>query len=197
MQDMLVKLVDLPLARMFVLTGIIFLLVAVLGRVEGKIEPGNAGRVGATIIGVLLMVLGLAMYFLDGDAVRAALRDGAARSLALHASASSAKDGRQAPPADTVAAGAKTGLPIVVVAGTYGRNCGAPSGNVTAALARTCNGRSLCKVAIDAAPADGATPGCDKDYAAEWKCGSGAGVYSAAIPPGAGRGASVTLTCPG
>ncbi|MGA8005720.1 MAG: hypothetical protein WCA17_06445, partial [Burkholderiales bacterium] len=85
MQDMLARLVDLPLARVFLLAGIIFLLVAVLGRIEGKIEPGNAGRVGAAIIGVLLVATGLAMYFLDGDQVRAALRDEAARSLASHA----------------------------------------------------------------------------------------------------------------
>ncbi len=186
MQDMLAKLVDLPLARMFVLTGIIFLLVAVLGRVEGKIEPGNAGRVGATIIGVLLMMLGLAMYFLDGDAVRAALRDGAARSLAPHATS-----------VNTTAAGARTGLPIAVVAATYGRNCGAPSGNATSALAHACNGRNICNAVIDAAPAEGATPGCNSDYAAEWKCGSRAGVFTATIPAGAGHSASVTLACPG
>ena len=62
MQDMMVKLVDLPLARMFVLAGVVFLLVAVMGRIEGKIDPGHAGRVGASIIGVLLMAVGLAMY---------------------------------------------------------------------------------------------------------------------------------------
>jgi len=184
MQDMLARLVDLPLARVFLLAGIIFLLVAVLGRIEGKIEPGNAGRVGAAIVGVLLVAMGLAMYFLDGDAVRTALRDGAARSLAPHASASAV---RVDPP----------GLPITVVAGTYGHNCGAPLGNVTTTLARTCNGRSTCNVAIDAAPAEGATSGCGRDYAAEWKCGSGTAVYTATVPAGAGRGARVTLACAG
>ncbi|HKB52630.1 MAG TPA: hypothetical protein VKD22_01445, partial [Ramlibacter sp.] len=168
----------------FLLAGIIFLLVAVLGRIEGKIEPGNAGRVGAAIVGVLLVAMGLAMYFLDGDAVRTALRDGAARSLAPHASASAV---RVDPP----------GLPITVVAGTYGHNCGAPLGNVTTTLARTCNGRSTCNVAIDAAPAEGATSGCGRDYAAEWKCGSGTAVYTATVPAGAGRGARVTLACAG
>jgi hypothetical protein len=184
MQDMLARLVDLPLARVFLLAGIIFLLVAVMGRVEGKIEPGNAGRVGAAVIGVLLVAMGLAMYFLDGDQVRAALRDGAARSLASHATPADARTG---PPAAL----------ITVAAGTYGRNCGAQPGNVTAALARSCNGRSKCKVAIETEPAEGASSGCDKDYSAEWKCGSGTVVYSAAIPAGAGRGASVTLACAG
>jgi hypothetical protein len=184
MQDMLARLVDLPLARVFLLAGIIFLLVAVIGRLEGKIEPGKAGRVGAAIVGVLLVVMGLAMYFFDGDQVRAALRDGAARSLGQNATPASVRTG---PPA----------LPITVVTGTYGRNCGAPPGNVTSALKRTCNGRSTCNVAIDVEPAAGATPGCDKDYAAEWKCGPGTAVYTATVPAGAGRGASVTLACAG
>jgi hypothetical protein len=184
MQDVLARLVDLPLARVFLLAGIVFLLVAVMGRIEGKIEPGNAGRVGAAVTGVLLLVMGLAMYFLDGDQVRSALRDGAARTLVPRTSASAV---RVDPPAPS----------ITVVVGTYGRNCGAPRGNVTSALERTCNGRSKCNVAIDAEPAAGATPGCDRDYAAEWRCGSGATVYSAAIPAGAGRGAIVTLACAG
>jgi hypothetical protein len=188
MQDMMVKLVDLPLARMFVLAGVVFLLVAVMGRIEGKIDPGHAGRVGASIIGVLLMAVGLAMYFLDGDAMRDALREGAARSLAPQASAIAAA--KPAPPA------APSGLPIKVVTATYGKSCGAPAGNATAALAHACDGRVACSVALDAAPADGATPGCEKDYAAEWKCGAGAGVFSATIPAGAGHGASLALACP-
>ncbi|MGH8737033.1 MAG: hypothetical protein ACREVC_06725 [Burkholderiales bacterium] len=199
MQDMMAKLVDLPLARMFVLTGIVFLLVAVLGRIEGKIEPGNVGRAGASIIGVLLMAMGLAMYFLDGDAVRDALRDEATRSFAPHANPFVAKQVRReialgAPVADTRAA--PPPLPITAVAGTYGRNCGAPTGNVTSALAHSCDGRSTCNVAIDASPADGAASGCAKDYAVEWKCGSGPGIYTVTVPAGAARGASVTLACP-
>jgi len=187
MQDMMIKLVDLPLARMFVLAGVVFLLLAVMGRIEGKIDPGHVGRVGASIIGVLLMAVGLGMYFLDGDAMRDALRDGARASFAPRAAVAATPAVPAGPPA----------LPIKVVAGTYGRSCGAPAGNATASLARACDGRSACSVALDATPAEGATPGCDKDYAAEWKCGSGAGVYSATIPAGAGHGASLTLACPG
>jgi len=201
MQDVMVKLVDLPLARMFVLAGIVFLLVAVMGRIEGKIEPGHAGRVGASIIGLLLMAVGLAMYFLDGDAMRDALREGAASSLAPEASAiaaTKAPRGARAPdPAPAAALSAPVGMPIKVVTATYGKSCGAPAGNVTAALAHACDGRSACIVAVDAAPGEGASPGCAKDYAAEWKCGTGAGVYTATIPAGAGHGASLTLACPG
>lgn len=197
MQDVMVKLVDLPLARMFVLAGVVFLLVAVMGRIEGKIDPGHAGRVGASIIGVLLMAVGLAMYFLDGDAMRDALREGAARTLAPQASAiAAAKAARAARAPDPAPSAAPSGLPIKVVTATYGKSCGAPAGNATAALAHACDGRGACSVALDAAPAEGATPGCEKDYAAEWKCGSGAGVFSATIPAGAGHGASLTLACP-
>ncbi|HMA89284.1 MAG TPA: hypothetical protein VKP89_11125 [Burkholderiales bacterium] len=198
MQDVMVKLVDLPLARMFVLAGIVFLLVAVMGRIEGKIEPGNAGRVGASIVGVLLMAVGLAMYFLDGDAMRDAVREGAARTLAPEASAIAAMKearGARAPDPTAAAAAAQHAPAIKVVTGTFGKSCGATAGNATAALARACDGRSACSVALDSVPAEGATPGCDKDYAAEWKCGSGAGIYSATIPVGAGHGASLTLAC--
>ncbi|MGH8747115.1 MAG: hypothetical protein ACREUK_11570 [Burkholderiales bacterium] len=195
MQDMMAKLVDLPLARMFVLTGIVFLLVAVLGRIDGKIEPGNVGRAGASVIGVLLMAMGLAMYFLDGDA----LRDEATRSFAPHANPFAAKLVSR-----ELALGAPAGvtqvapprLPITVLAGTYGRNCGAASGNVTPALAHSCDGRSACDISIDSSFTNGPVSGCEGDYVVEWKCGSGPGVYTATVPAGAARGASVTLACP-
>ena len=63
MQDVLVKLADVPFARMFVLAGIIFLLVAVLGKVEGKIDPGQMGRIGASVLGVVLLIVGVLLQF--------------------------------------------------------------------------------------------------------------------------------------
>ncbi len=194
MQDMLVKLVDLPLARMFVLAGIIFLLVAVLGRIEGKIEPGHAGRVGASIVGVLLMAAGLAMYFIEGDELRDALHDGAAQAFSRRSPPRAAAAQLESAGADSARPAAR---PITVVAGSYGRNCGARAGNVTAVLARACDGRTQCSVALEAGAAEGARSGCDLDYSAEWKCGAGAAVYSAQVPAGAGPGARLTLACPG
>src|SRR5271169_1046692 len=65
MQDVITKLVDVPFARMFVLAGIIFLLVAVLGKVEGKIDPGNMGRIGASILGVVLLIIGVILQYVE------------------------------------------------------------------------------------------------------------------------------------
>jgi hypothetical protein len=53
MQDVILKLVDVPMVRMFVLAGIIFLMIAVLGKIEGKIEPGSIGRIGSAILGAV------------------------------------------------------------------------------------------------------------------------------------------------
>ncbi len=75
MQDILMRLVDVPLARMFVLAAIIFLLVAVLGKIEGKIEPGKIGRIGATVVGILLMGSGLALHFIEAETLRDKLRE--------------------------------------------------------------------------------------------------------------------------
>ena len=85
MQDILMRLVDVPLARMFVLAAIIFLLVAVLCKIEGKIEPGKIGRIGATVVGILLMASGLAMHFIDAEELRDKLRGGVSPPLSAPA----------------------------------------------------------------------------------------------------------------
>lgn len=218
MQDVMTRLIDVPMARMFVLAGIIFLLVAVLGRIEGKIEPGNIGRVGASIVGTLLMIVGLAVYFFEGETIRDRLREslpamspaGAAKSAPNEPSGTVMRDapaeGKPAAPSQMPAAAAKTaGAEIVksdkpvikITAGTYGGNCGGKPGNATAALARTCDGRALCDYKIDISALEDPAPSCDKNYTAEWKCGSGSNVYLASLSAGASRGGQLMLACPG
>jgi hypothetical protein len=199
MQEMLARLVDVPMARMFIIAGIIFLMVAVLGRIEGKIEPGNAGRIGATVVGILLTASGLAMYFLEGDMIREGLR-AAERASAENAKASreAAAPGRngagRAGAATTdPAAGADTA--IKVVAATYGRNCGVNPGNATSRLARACDGHSTCDVRIDVSGLEDPGKKCDRDYVAEWRCGASAVVYTVAIPAGASQGQALRLAC--
>ena len=53
-----------PLANVLVIAGILFLLVAVLGNVPGKINPGKGGRIAAGTIGLLLIAVGLRMYLI-------------------------------------------------------------------------------------------------------------------------------------
>jgi hypothetical protein len=219
MQEILMRLVDVPLARMFVLAAIIFLLVAVLGKIEGKIEPGKIGRIGATVVGILLMVSGLAMHFIDADELRDKLRGsvsppltaparqsgdaiagGTARdfpansALMLQAVASQGGAGS----ASKAAAGDKAEnvrSAIKVVAGTYGRNCGAKPGNATTQVARACDGQAVCQYKIDTATLEDAAPNCAKDFTVEWKCGTAATVYAVTMPAGAMPVEQLRLAC--
>src|SRR5260370_28150324 len=52
-------LVDAPLPNLFVVAGLIFLAIAVVGRVSGKIDPSLGGRVLSGVLGVLLVVSGV------------------------------------------------------------------------------------------------------------------------------------------
>jgi hypothetical protein len=203
MQEMLARLVDVPMARMFILTGIIFLLIAVLGRIEGKIEPGNVGRIGATVVGILLTASGLAMYFFEGDMIREGFRaveransEGAKAGREM----ASGRNGASRPVPGLPSAGAaepaiKDGPAIKVVAATYGRNCAAKAGNATAQLARECDGRLACDFRIDIGALEDPAPKCDKDYVAEWKCGTGSTVYTVTMPPGAAQSEPLRLAC--
>jgi hypothetical protein len=51
-----------PLATIFVVAGIIFLLIAAVGNISGKIEPGTKGRVISGILGLAFIIIGLAMH---------------------------------------------------------------------------------------------------------------------------------------
>ena len=209
MQDIMMRLVDVPLARMFVLASIIFLLLAVLGKIEGKIEPGKMGRIGAIIVGVLLLTVGLAMHFNETDALRDKLRESVSTPLSAPVQAlGNNHDGTMvrlamatpggALPADKTGANEKTEnakSTIKVVAGTYGRNCGAKPGNATAQVARACDGQVACQYKIDIATLEDAAPACAKDFTAEWKCGTAATVYAVTMPAGAMPGEPLRLAC--
>lgn len=52
-----------PLATVFVIAGVIFLLVAVVGNISGKIEPGVKGRIISGILGLAFIIIGLSMHF--------------------------------------------------------------------------------------------------------------------------------------
>jgi hypothetical protein len=85
---------------------------------------------------------------------------------------------------------------ISVVAGTYGGNCGAPHGNVTAALGSACNTLGRCDYIVDYTIIGDPAPGCAKDYVAEWTCNGQSLVQQATASPEAGFRKTVTLTCP-
>lgn len=201
MQEVIAKLVDVPFARMFVLAGIVFLLLAVLGKVEGKIDPGQTGRIGALALGLLMMAVGVvlqytSMHDIDAAGIAQQARQGG-HSLASELAGSVSSEVRTvvkagvSPPAHPAAATLK------VVSGTYGRSCNAKPGNDTVPLARACNGKASCDYAVTPVAIEGAPAGCAADFAAEWKCGSGAVVYSATLPPAAVPKETLHLACAG
>ncbi len=187
MQDVITRLVDVPFARMFVLAGIIFLLVAVLGKVEGKIDPGNMGRIGASILGIILLVVGVVLQYFE-------IRDAGLERAAIQAHLQGAQPG----PADGKQAGAPVaGPPLKIVSGTYGKSCNAKAGNATLSLAKACDGKSSCDYTPEPVDVEGAPAGCARDFAAEWKCGSGSAVYSATFPSNAVKNDKLHLECAG
>jgi len=50
-----------PVAKLLILAGVVFLFVAAVGKIAGKVEPGKGGRVITGIIGAILMVAGISM----------------------------------------------------------------------------------------------------------------------------------------
>ena len=62
MVDLLTAIFNTPLSVIFIIAGLIFLGIAVIGSVSGRIEPGKVGRISSAVIGVLLFGAGLALY---------------------------------------------------------------------------------------------------------------------------------------
>jgi hypothetical protein len=59
MVDLISHLVDAPLANILIFAGLIFLAIAVIGKISGKIEPSNSGRVMSGAVGLVLLVYGI------------------------------------------------------------------------------------------------------------------------------------------
>jgi len=186
MKDVMLRLVDVPMVRMFVLAGILFLMIAVLGKIEGKIEPGRIGRIGAAILGAVLIVIGLVMQYGETPDMYSRLPPNLIATIQPNMVA-----------AAPAASAATPVIPIKVVSGTYGRNCNAKAGNATVQLAKACDGQSSCDFLIDPATLEDPAPTCSKDFAAEWKCGDGNAVYSAALSALSGKNDKLRLNCAG
>lgn len=62
MDGLYAAIINAPIATIFIIAGIIFLGIAVLGKISGKIEPGKSGRIASGIFGIILLGLGFAMY---------------------------------------------------------------------------------------------------------------------------------------
>ena len=62
MTDLLAHLSDQPIANLIAIAGLVFLFIAAVGKVVGKIEPDARGRILCGILGVILLPIGLLMH---------------------------------------------------------------------------------------------------------------------------------------
>lgn len=63
MEELAKDVFTAPLGTIFVLAGVLFLLIAVVGKISGKIEPGQKERVLSGILGSAFITIGLAIYW--------------------------------------------------------------------------------------------------------------------------------------
>lgn len=97
-------------------------------------------------------------------------------------------------PAEVPAAAAWTG--IRVLSATYGRNCGAPLGNATAAIGAACRAKASCDYTVDVNKLHDPAQGCAKSFFVKYQCGGESTPRTAAIPGEAGLGKIIHLSCP-
>jgi hypothetical protein len=65
MGEIIKEVFTAPLATLFVIAGILFLFIAVVGNISGKIEPGERARIVSAVVGIAFIALGLAMHLLQ------------------------------------------------------------------------------------------------------------------------------------
>lgn len=90
---------------------------------------------------------------------------------------------------------AGSGPRISVNSASYGQNCNAAPGNVTAHIANACNGKDQCAYTIDVKALGDPAQGCQKDYRVAYACSDGRPPRVATAAAEAGRGSVVTLSC--
>ncbi len=66
MTDFLSHLVDAPLANILIIAGLLFLGIGAVGKVTGKIEPDKFGRLMVSLLGVVLLAVGIVTH-IRGD----------------------------------------------------------------------------------------------------------------------------------
>ena len=54
-----------PLATLSIVAGMLFLLIAVIGSISGKIEPGQKARIASGVVGFMFISPGLGMHWLE------------------------------------------------------------------------------------------------------------------------------------
>jgi hypothetical protein len=62
MDELIKGIFNAPMATLLVIAGLVFLGIAVIGKISGRIEPSRGGRIASGIIGLILLGIGLLMY---------------------------------------------------------------------------------------------------------------------------------------
>ena len=62
MDEFLKGIFTAPITSLFIIAGIFFLFIAVVGNVKGKIEPGVEGRIASGVLGLVFVLIGLTMH---------------------------------------------------------------------------------------------------------------------------------------
>jgi hypothetical protein len=78
---------------------------------------------------------------------------------------------------------------------TYGRSCGAPTGNVTKDTAASCNGRANCDYVVDVDRLGDPAPRCGKDFQVEYSCAPDTALLRKDLPAEAGLKSQLRLSC--
>ncbi len=84
---------------------------------------------------------------------------------------------------------------IKVVSATYGKNCGAKVGNVTAHLVQSCNGLSSCSYSVNHTIIGDPAVGCRKTYEAIYRCKNNTEARNVFVAEEAGFGSIARLSC--
>ena len=80
-----------------------------------------------------------------------------------------------------------------MVSATYGANCGASSGNATAAVRAACDGRKFCDYRVDVNALGDPAPGCGKSFTVEYQCAGSPSPLKKEVAAEAGFGSHVML----
>jgi hypothetical protein len=65
MDEIIKSVLSAPSATLFIISGILFLFIAVVGNISGKIQPDVKGRIASGFLGLSFVFIGLAMQFLQ------------------------------------------------------------------------------------------------------------------------------------
>jgi hypothetical protein len=84
---------------------------------------------------------------------------------------------------------------VRLVSATYGGNCGAPAGNVSAVVAAACNGKSTCPYVVDWTVIGDPAYGCGKDFVVQWRCAGSAKTATVRLPGEAGFKKTALISC--